>query len=1463
MTTLADKKLKLSGHTSAIAPSDPASQQRNILRLAFVALGTRGDVQPLAVVASNLRQALLTQEGPWDVLITFVTHEAHQTWLEPWLRSHAIRWSGLSSLPAGRWHARGRDDVAGARCQGAVGHAPQGGTHASIQEINQGALEHPQAGGRGGQVLENDHRMLSRADHGVDGQGERRVGVENMVAFEKPGTSKKLNLASGKAPASEWEDREEILQACLRAFGARGGSDACVGGACLVVFNLFALEAWHLAEYLRIPCVALSPCLVPYSAPSRLESSFRREHPALYARLKRARDGKEVCWADIEHWMWPLFGERWGPWRQRRLGLPACPFTSQSGTRKEAHNLPATVLPLCLPPPTRLLYGLSPSLVDRPGYWPSAVTVCGYWLPDCTQEGWLEKQGTAASAERVPAGDKGPGMARVLGHALGQGHRLERGVGPGGSGRPVGTLGKPCQVAEGEPAMSPPDTSSMGMDQQAAAVAVQAHPCQVDGLSKEQTLVPLSPTMPASQEDSGVACQSGSGRKRKQGHPRHSPLLEGPPLEVERPSKRVGPKSTLAMAVGGRECGAEPGPGILGRGGGDEPPVPHGAGGGEEVGGREEGGKGEARAQGEAEGQDEEDKRRKGEVRSCKEHAGERQVEERRQEGGGEEEDRRGEEEAEHGEVGDGLRSCGRSLPWGLLEFILACPYVDERGVEVGKFGTVEGQRGGWARVDEPGRRVVGQAGQGDGDDGRHPGCVQTEGPARGFGSTEEGSLRDGRVTDAKQRRDKGGTAGVTNSKPVGEALRRRRLVYIGFGSMPSMGLIADPDRLVTVVASALSSLGLRGIIHTTGSPALAQAVATWRQQDQQGPQGAEGAVAAPRGCHVRGSELPQCQARTGGVNEEARIPAAELRESEDSWAHRSRSHIFGLEESVALCCLLSHCCAAIHHGASGTVAACITAGIPQIACPFIFDQFMWADKLSWVGVAPPPLDPRKLMHPSSQAGGEDGDDGDEMGDTAEPSLAGVVAEVACRLKTALSSPGMRRSVEDLSRAVRLEDGVRVAVSSLLQMVAAQQVSLREKAAPRAREDCGSHASMPRDEADSAPLAPQGCTPQVGHPTSQGGEDGAEGRRHPSHHHQQPGTGHAGDGVDDVSASGGVVSGCRRCERQGELAGREEDVTLLELPNGDAVWTSSPSEAMHIYNEIFVQDAYLGTFRQLEGDAFLRPTTSGALVTVLDVGANVGLFCLRLQQAHAELSAKGGGAPPVEMRVVAVEALPPNVTLLRRNLLAWALPLAGFSVAITPVGVWRGSSQGQVSTNTDRGDQGPHASRTMPSAGATAQAQTLAGGSLPCSNAAADASIADSLPFTYYPHMPGNSTAYPLEKLQLQGHRQHPHFYHQARQITCPMRTISQVLEESNIETVDLLKVDVECMELDALQGIDGRHWGRIQRVVVEVHDVDGRLAAVTGLLSKHGLCTQTASLPGVPPGTFMVFAYRQPPKNC
>ncbi|KAJ8754883.1 hypothetical protein K2173_015395 [Erythroxylum novogranatense] len=137
-----------------------------------------------------------------------------------------------------------------------------------------------------------------------------------------------------------------------------------------ILINYFALEGWSLAEHFCVRCVVAAPYVVPYSAPSSFERQFRKEFPLLYKYLQEAPADK-ACWKDVIHWMWPLFTEKWGSWRNDVLNLSPCPFTDPVTGVPTLHNWPSSPL---------LLYGFSKEVVECPDYWPSNVHVCGFWF---------------------------------------------------------------------------------------------------------------------------------------------------------------------------------------------------------------------------------------------------------------------------------------------------------------------------------------------------------------------------------------------------------------------------------------------------------------------------------------------------------------------------------------------------------------------------------------------------------------------------------------------------------------------------------------------------------------------------------------------------------------------------------------------------------------------------------------------------------------------------------------------------------------------------------------------------------------------------------------------------------------------------------------------------------------------------------------------------------------------------
>lgn len=170
---------------------------------------------------------------------------------------------------------------------------------------------------------------------------------------------------SMRKKAIQAEHRKECLSFVEEVFG----NDPSISGD-FIVINFFALEGWHLAELFQVKCVIAAPYFVPYSAPTSFKRQFKQSFPLLYKYFQEA-PANTVCWTDIIHWMWALFMESWGSWRNDCLNLSPIPFTD-----------PVTNLPLwhVREESPLLLYGFSKEIVECPGYWPFNAHACGFWF---------------------------------------------------------------------------------------------------------------------------------------------------------------------------------------------------------------------------------------------------------------------------------------------------------------------------------------------------------------------------------------------------------------------------------------------------------------------------------------------------------------------------------------------------------------------------------------------------------------------------------------------------------------------------------------------------------------------------------------------------------------------------------------------------------------------------------------------------------------------------------------------------------------------------------------------------------------------------------------------------------------------------------------------------------------------------------------------------------------------------
>lgn len=97
---------------------------------------------------------------------------------------------------------------------------------------------------------------------------------------------------------------------------------------------------------------------------------------------------------------------------------------------------------------------------------------------------------------------------------------------------------------------------------------------------------------------------------------------------------------------------------------------------------------------------------------------------------------------------------------------------------------------------------------------------------------------------------------------------------------------------------------------------------------------------------------------------------------------------------------LFQHVSAVIHHGGSGTTGSASRSGKPQVACPIIYDQKFYGERLNSLGVAPPPLDHAQLT---------------------EMSLAEAIS-------IAVSDRGIRVRAAELGSRILAEDGLARAV---------------------------------------------------------------------------------------------------------------------------------------------------------------------------------------------------------------------------------------------------------------------------------------------------------------------------------------------------------------------------------------------------------------------------------------------------
>lgn len=235
---------------------------------------------------------------------------------------------------------------------------------------------------------------------------------------------------------------------------------------------------------------------------------------------------------------------------------------------------------------------------------------------------------------------------------------------------------------------------------------------------------------------------------------------------------------------------------------------------------------------------------------------------------------------------------------------------------------------------------------------------------------------------------------------------------------------------------------------------------------------------------------------------------------------------------------------------------------------------------------------------------------------------------------------------------------------------------------------------------------------------------------------------------------------------------------LHRLANGMEIAYQNRSELQHFFEDIFEKEIYVSHGIVLDDEA-----------CVLDIGANIGLFTLFVQHKWPR------------SRVWAFEPAPPLFEILRFNAARYAP-----NARIFNCGVARESGEAE---------------------------------------------------FTFYPQSSGMSSFHARQdeerdilKTLLENEARAgvygakdllAHFDDYAEDrlestaCTCRLITLREVIREHGIQRVDLMKIDVQKSELNVLLGLAEEDWPRVRQIVIEVHDIDGRVARVSELLAGRG----------------------------
>ncbi|MGB8193257.1 MAG: FkbM family methyltransferase, partial [Chitinophagaceae bacterium] len=260
----------------------------------------------------------------------------------------------------------------------------------------------------------------------------------------------------------------------------------------------------------------------------------------------------------------------------------------------------------------------------------------------------------------------------------------------------------------------------------------------------------------------------------------------------------------------------------------------------------------------------------------------------------------------------------------------------------------------------------------------------------------------------------------------------------------------------------------------------------------------------------------------------------------------------------------------------------------------------------------------------------------------------------------------------------------------------------------------------------------------------------------------------------------------------------EEQARPFHLPDGSLIYHQSDRQLALLYKEIMERRIYFKHGITVPGNAL-----------VLDIGANVGAFSIDVSREHPDAT------------IISFEPIPQIFSALKKNFEHWQIKgcvlnygvsnkkeratfhyypeMSGMSgrfadreVIVDAVGKYMEHDKEMLHNDTSR----------------------LSGESREIAK-------------TFYDNMEG-------QKGLSDEVGQYLSSLYSSQEVECQLTTVSDVIDELNIQVIDLLKLDVEKSECLVLEGIRSEHWSMIRQLAIEV-DGDTNLDIIKNLLQEKG----------------------------